>query len=123
MVKYLEDHNRAGEVETFKKNINGVMKNLLGKFKDLQFYQGESMDPHAMIILLDYKEVRSVKNLQVLLLVDSLCLISWFFCSINSTLSLHSISSSVVDPDPNLLAGSEKNAQIKTIKILFQKKP
>ena len=41
MVKYLEDHNRAGEVDTFKKNINGVMKNLLGKFKDLQFYQGE----------------------------------------------------------------------------------
>jgi hypothetical protein len=41
VVKYLEDHNRAGEVETFKKNINGVMKNLLGKFKDLQFYQGE----------------------------------------------------------------------------------
>jgi len=40
-VKYLEDHNRAGEVETFKKNINGVMKNLLGKFKDLQFYQGK----------------------------------------------------------------------------------
>ena len=41
VVKYLEDHNRAGEVDTFKKNINGVMKNLLGKFKDLQFYQGE----------------------------------------------------------------------------------
>ncbi len=61
------------------------------------------MDPHAMIILLDYKEVRSVKNLQVLLLVASL------------TLSLHSISSSVVDPDPNLPAGSEKNHKMKLL--------
>ena len=40
VVKYLEENNRAGEVDTFKKNINGVMKGLLGKFSDLQFYQG-----------------------------------------------------------------------------------
>ena len=40
IVKYLEDNNRAAEVDTFKKNINGVMKGLLGKFSDLQFYQG-----------------------------------------------------------------------------------
>ena len=40
VVKYLEENNRAGEVDTFKKNINGVMKGLLGKFNDLQFYQG-----------------------------------------------------------------------------------
>ena len=40
VVKYLEDNNRAAEVDTFKKNINGVMKGLLGKFSDLQFYQG-----------------------------------------------------------------------------------
>jgi hypothetical protein len=32
---------RAGEVDDFKKNINNVMKDLLGKFKDLQFYTGE----------------------------------------------------------------------------------
>jgi len=119
VVKYLEDHNRAGEVETFKKNINGVMKNLLGKFKDLQFYQGESMDPHAMIILLDYKEVRSVKNLQVFLPVASLCLarifLGFFVAKFDITLSLHSISSSVVNPDPNLLAGSEKDRQMKLL--------
>ena len=41
IVKYLEDNNRAAEVDTFKKNINGVMKGLLGKFSDLQFYQGK----------------------------------------------------------------------------------
>merc|ERR1712141_716108 len=56
VVKYLEDNDRAGEVETFKKNINGVMKDLLGKFKDLQFFTGESMDAEAMIMIMDYKD-------------------------------------------------------------------
>merc|ERR1712076_157719 len=57
VVKYLEDNNRAGEVDEFKKNINGVMKELLGKFKDLSFYTGESMDADATILILDYREV------------------------------------------------------------------
>merc|ERR1712053_66022 len=57
VVKYLEENNRAGEVDTFKKNINGVMKGLLGKFSDLQFYQGESMNPAAMVALIDYREI------------------------------------------------------------------
>merc|ERR1712113_1081228 len=56
VVKYLEENNRAAEVDTFKKNINGVMKGLLGKFKDLQFFTGESMDAEAMIMIMDYKE-------------------------------------------------------------------
>ena len=42
VVKYLEENDRASEVDTFKKNINGVMKDLLGKFKDLQFFTGET---------------------------------------------------------------------------------
>merc|ERR1712203_1348971 len=57
VVKYLEDNNRSGEVDDFKKNISGVMKDLLGSFKDLQFYTGESMDPDAMICMCLYKEV------------------------------------------------------------------
>merc|ERR1712036_102884 len=57
VVKHLEENNRAGEVDTFKKNINGVMKGLLGKFNDLQFYQGESMNPAAMVALIDYREI------------------------------------------------------------------
>merc|ERR1712243_345225 len=57
VVKYLEDNGRAGEVDTFKTKINGVMKDLLGRFKDLQFFTGESMDAEAMILILDYKEV------------------------------------------------------------------
>merc|ERR1711981_1020283 len=56
VVKYLEENDRASEVDTFKKNINGVMKDLLGKFKDLQFFTGESMDAEAMIMIMDYKD-------------------------------------------------------------------
>merc|ERR1712083_1147163 len=56
VVKHLEDNNRAGEVDEFKKNINGVMKELLGKFKDLQFFTGESMEAEAMILIMDYKD-------------------------------------------------------------------
>jgi len=57
VVKYLEDNGRSGEVEAFKKNISGVMKELLGKFKELQFFTGESMDPDAMICMMEYKDV------------------------------------------------------------------
>merc|ERR1711994_710347 len=56
VVKYLEDNNRSGEVDQFKNNINKVMKDLLGKFKDLQFFTGESMEAEAMILIMDYKD-------------------------------------------------------------------
>merc|ERR1711929_35495 len=56
VVKYLEENDRAGEDDVFKKNINNVMKELLGKFKDLQFFTGESMDADAMILIMDYKD-------------------------------------------------------------------
>jgi len=56
VVKHLEDNGRNSEVDTFKKNINEYMKELLPKFKDLQFFVGESMDNEAMIVLVDYKE-------------------------------------------------------------------
>merc|ERR1712114_20414 len=55
---YLKDYNRGGEVESFKKNINNYVKDMLGHFKDLQFYCGESMDNEAMIVVLDYKEYK-----------------------------------------------------------------
>merc|ERR1712119_74918 len=57
VVNYLSDNNKADQVDSFKKNINGVMKGLLGKFNDLQFFTGESMNPTGMIILVEYKEV------------------------------------------------------------------
>merc|ERR1712200_205265 len=56
VIKHLEDNNRAGEVDEFKKNINGVMKELLKKFKDLQFFTGESMEAEAMILIMDYRD-------------------------------------------------------------------
>ena len=34
VVKYLEENDRAGEVDDFKKNISGVMKKLLGEIFD-----------------------------------------------------------------------------------------
>merc|ERR1711953_1347320 len=57
VVKYLEDNDMKDQVEPFKKNISAVMKELLGKFKDLQFFTGESMDAEAMILIMDYKDV------------------------------------------------------------------
>merc|ERR1711935_279416 len=53
---YLEA-NKKNQVDTFKNNINKVMKPLLGKFSDLQFFTGESMVPDAMIMLLEYRDV------------------------------------------------------------------
>lgn len=57
VVTYLEENDMKDQVEPFKKNISAVMKDLLGKFKDLQFYTGESMNPDAMILMVDYREV------------------------------------------------------------------
>merc|ERR1712133_290602 len=56
VVEYLEKNDRGAEVDGFKKNINGVMKELIGKFKDLQFFTGESMEAEAMILIMDYKD-------------------------------------------------------------------
>lgn len=48
--------DEKGEVDTFKKNMNGVMKPILGKFKELQFFTGEAMEANSMIALCNYKE-------------------------------------------------------------------
>merc|ERR1712001_266069 len=57
VVKYLEDNDMKDQVDGFKTNITTVMKSLLGKYKDLSFYTGESMDPDAMILMLEYRDV------------------------------------------------------------------
>ena len=41
VVAYLESNDKKDQVEGFKKNINGVMKGLLRKFNDLQFFTGK----------------------------------------------------------------------------------
>ena len=40
VVKYLEENDMKDQVDSFKTNITTVMKSLLGKYKDLQFYTG-----------------------------------------------------------------------------------
>uniref|UniRef100_A0A0N7Z9P1 Translationally-controlled tumor protein homolog n=1 Tax=Rhodnius neglectus TaxID=72488 RepID=A0A0N7Z9P1_9HEMI len=45
------------QVDTFKTNMNKVMKELLGRFKELQFFTGESMDVDGMIALLEYRDI------------------------------------------------------------------
>jgi hypothetical protein len=57
VTKYMEENGKGDRVDSFKANINKVMKELLGRFKDLEFFTGESMDPDAMVLILDYKEV------------------------------------------------------------------
>ena len=43
ILKHLEENDRKDEIEEFKGNINKVMKEMMGKFKDLQFFTGESI--------------------------------------------------------------------------------
>ncbi|KAF7579712.1 hypothetical protein FOB63_004782 [Clavispora lusitaniae] len=44
------------EVETFEKGAQAYVKKVIGSFNDWDFYTGESMDPDAMIVLLNYRE-------------------------------------------------------------------
>merc|ERR1711994_399601 len=55
VIAYLEENDMKDQVEGFKKNIQAVMGDLLKKFKDLQFFTGESMNPDAMILMVEYR--------------------------------------------------------------------
>lgn len=50
------------QVDVFKKNINEVMKDILTRFKDLQFFTGESMDAEGMIAMLEYRDIDGVST-------------------------------------------------------------
>jgi hypothetical protein len=58
VVTKLEESSPA-QVEIFKTNMNKVMKEILGRFKELQFFTGESMDCDGMIALLEYREIEN----------------------------------------------------------------
>ncbi|KAF5298441.1 hypothetical protein FQR65_LT01220 [Abscondita terminalis] len=49
--------NSPDQVDVFKTNMNKVMKDILGRFKELQFFTGESMDVDGMVGLLEYREI------------------------------------------------------------------
>ncbi len=52
---YLTEHN-PDAVDAFQKGATTYVKRVLKHFKDYEFYTGESMDPDAMVILLNYRE-------------------------------------------------------------------
>merc|ERR1712226_75770 len=62
VIGHLEENDRKDEVADFKTNINTVVKELVGNFDDLQFFNGESMDPDAMVAMCQYKEVDGVER-------------------------------------------------------------
>ncbi|KAL1401790.1 hypothetical protein pipiens_006369 [Culex pipiens pipiens] len=61
LVTKLEEKDPS-QVEVFKTNINKVMKDLLTRFKDLQFFTGESMDCEGLIAMLEYRDIDGVST-------------------------------------------------------------
>ncbi|KAK9890500.1 hypothetical protein WA026_010579 [Henosepilachna vigintioctopunctata] len=45
------------QVDVFKTNMNKVMKDILGRFKDLQFFTGESMEIDGMVAMMEYRDI------------------------------------------------------------------
>lgn len=45
------------QVEVFKTNMNKAMKDILGRFKELQFFTGESMDVDGMVAMCEYRDI------------------------------------------------------------------
>jgi len=56
LVAKLEEKS-PDQVDIFKTNMNKVMKDILGRFKELQFFTGESMDIDGMVGLMEYREI------------------------------------------------------------------
>ncbi|XP_046961210.1 translationally-controlled tumor protein homolog [Vanessa cardui] len=61
LVAKLEEKS-PDQVEIFKTNMNKVMKDILGRFKDLQFFTGESMDCDGMVAMLEYRDINDVST-------------------------------------------------------------
>lgn len=53
--KHLKETN-PDRVDGFKAEAQAGAKELLGKFKDLEFFMGESFSPDGQIALLNYRE-------------------------------------------------------------------
>lgn len=54
LAKLEETH--PDQVEVFKTNVNKASKELLTKFKDLQFFTGESMDCEGALAMVEYRD-------------------------------------------------------------------
>jgi hypothetical protein len=44
------------EITAFEKGAGAYAKKIVANFKDYEFFTGESMDPDAMVVLLNYRE-------------------------------------------------------------------
>jgi len=52
------EQDKPDQVEVFKSNMSTAMKGILGKFKDLQFYTGESCNiDEGMVAIVEYRDV------------------------------------------------------------------
>lgn len=56
LVARLEEKS-PDQVEVFKTNMNKVMKDILSRFKELQFFTGTSMDIDGIVGLMEYREI------------------------------------------------------------------
>ncbi|TGZ53396.1 Uncharacterized protein DBV15_01519 [Temnothorax longispinosus] len=56
LVAKLEEKS-PDQVEVFKTNMNKVMKDILSRFKELQFFTGTSMDIDGIVGLMEYREI------------------------------------------------------------------
>ncbi|XP_063985193.1 translationally-controlled tumor protein homolog [Diachasmimorpha longicaudata] len=61
LVAKLEEKS-PDQVDVFKTNMNKVMKEILGRFKELQFFTGESMDIDGLVGLMEYREIDGVST-------------------------------------------------------------
>ncbi|KAM8713870.1 hypothetical protein ACLKA7_014091 [Drosophila subpalustris] len=59
MKKVLEklQDSAPDQVDVFKNNMNKAMKDILGRFKELQFFTGESMDVEGMVAMCEYRDI------------------------------------------------------------------
>lgn len=55
-VKAKLQESNPDDVATFEKGAQTYVKKVIGSFNDWEFYTGESMDPDAMVIMLNYRE-------------------------------------------------------------------
>jgi len=56
LVEKLQERS-PDQVDVFKTNMNKVMKELLGRFKEFQFFTGESMDIDGMVAICEYRDI------------------------------------------------------------------
>lgn len=49
--------NSPNEVDVFKANMQQTIKDILVRFRELQFFTGESMDVEGMVAMCEYREI------------------------------------------------------------------